>query len=54
LDVLSAIKGIGSKNISDLRAVYKNIDELAEAMRKGEHIPLRDDKVEILRKHMIV
>ena len=49
-DWLLDLKGIGPKVVKDVIKDYKSKDELRIAYVSGEHIQLRDDKVEILRK----
>lgn len=49
---LMSLKYFGIKTVKDLMKDYKTKDELRIALVSGEHIQLRDDKVEILRKEL--
>ncbi len=53
LSVLSAIKGIGRETVADLKRIYKNMDELTEALR-NDKVSLRNDIVKILKDNLIV
>lgn len=47
---LLAIDGIGKKTAEDILASYKNEKNLRAVIKAGEHLAVRDDIAEILKK----
>jgi len=47
------VKGIGKKTLLDIKAQFDSIEDIVRALKAGEHISLRDDVVEILRKELL-
>lgn len=48
LDSLTKIKGIGKKTVKDIKVMFKDLNELKDALNKDE-VALRDDIVEKLK-----
>jgi len=44
------LKGIGKETIDDLKGTYPNVEALINAFLQGEHIPVRNDQVKILKR----
>lgn len=51
-DDLLEIKGVGKKNVDDLKKIYSGIEDLKVALEKDE-VPLRDDIVEKLKAKLL-
>lgn len=52
LDDLLKIKGVGKKNVEDLKKIYAGKEDLIVALEKDE-VPLRDDIVEKLKAKLL-
>ncbi len=53
LQELIDIKGIGKKIAEDIESMYPTRGSLLESIKNGSKIPIRDDKVKLLKKYFI-
>jgi len=53
IEDLIKIDGIGKETLSDIRVVWRNLEDLIDDLKNNRHIPLRNDVVEKLRKELL-